>query len=115
MTVELFAGIPVTDRAAALAFYERLFGAPPAFFPNDDEAVWELAEHRYVYIERRPDQAGHAMNTLFLDDLDAFAAAAAERGVEPATRETYDNGVRKLIYRDPDGNEFGVGGGPPTP
>lgn len=27
-------------------------------------------------------------------------------------RETYDNGVRKAIYGDPDGNEIGIGGPP---
>ncbi len=31
----------------------------------------------------------------------------ASRGVEPAQRETYSNGVRKATYRDPDGNEIG--------
>lgn len=29
-----------------------------------------------------------------------------------AERETYSNGVRKLTYRDDDGNEVGFGGGP---
>ena len=32
------------------------------------------------------------------------------RGIEPAGRETYGDGVRKVIYRDPDGNEIGFGG-----
>lgn len=68
MALDLFAGIPVSDYPAALAWYERLLGTPPAFFPNDTEAVWELAEHR--------------------------------------------NGVRKITYHDPDGNEIGLGGGP---
>lgn len=36
----------------------------------------------------------------------------ASRGVEPAERETYSNGVRKVVYRDVDGNEFGLGGAP---
>ena len=27
-------------------------------------------------------------------------------------RKTYDNGVRKITYRDPDGNEIGLGGAP---
>ena len=38
----------------------------------------------------------------------------ADRGVEPALRETYGNGVRKATYRDPDGNEIGFGGAPLT-
>jgi hypothetical protein len=33
-------------------------------------------------------------------------------GIEPAETETYDNGVRKATYRDADGNEIGIGGGP---
>jgi len=112
MAVDLFAGIPVADFAAALAWYERLLGKPPAFLPNDIEAVWELAEHRYVYIELKPSHAGHAFHTVFLDDLDAFVADAARRGLEPAKRETYENGVRKSTYHDPDGNEIGFGGAP---
>jgi catechol 2,3-dioxygenase-like lactoylglutathione lyase family enzyme len=47
MALDLFAGIPVSDLARALAWYEQLLGFPPAFHPNDNEAVWELAEHRY--------------------------------------------------------------------
>jgi catechol 2,3-dioxygenase-like lactoylglutathione lyase family enzyme len=112
MPLDLFAGIPVADYAAALAWYERLLGAPPAFFPNDTEAVWELAEHRYVYIEHQPERAGHAMHTVFVDDFDARLAQIAERGLDPVERETYANGVRKAVYRDSDGNEIGFGGAP---
>jgi catechol 2,3-dioxygenase-like lactoylglutathione lyase family enzyme len=112
MSLALFAGIPVTDLATAQAWYERLLGTPPAFFPNDVEAVWELAENRSVYIELKPEHAGHAMVTAFLDDLDAFVDAAAARGLVPDVRETYDNGVRHTTYRDPDGNEISFGGAP---
>lgn len=109
-SLDLFAGIPVTDYTAALAWYERLLGFPPAFFPNDIEAVWELAEHRYVYIEQRPAHAGHAKLTLFVDGLDTLVEQIAERGLVPAERETYSNGVRKITFRDLDGNEIGFGG-----
>lgn len=112
MTVDLFAGISVRDYNSAAAWYEQLLGAPPSFLPNDTEAVWELAEHRYVFIEVRPEHAGHAMHTIFLSDYDARMSEIAGRGLEPATLETYDNGVRKAIFRDPDGNEIGFGGAP---
>lgn len=112
MTVDLFAGIPVSDYPAALIWYEKLFGAPPAFLPNDTEAVFELAEHRYIYIEDLPGRAGHAMHTVFVDDFDERIAAIGERGLQPANSETYSNGVRKTTYRDADGNEIGFGGGP---
>ena len=38
--------------------------------------------------------------------------AIAERGLEPAVRETYDNGVRHATFYDPDGNEVSYGGAP---
>jgi hypothetical protein len=75
--------------------------------------VWELAEHRYLYIEVLPERAGHALHTVFVDDLDERVKSIGARGIEPDTEETYENGVRKVIYRDPDGNEIGFGGAPP--
>jgi Glyoxalase/Bleomycin resistance protein/Dioxygenase superfamily len=95
-----------------VAGYQQLLGAAPPFVPNDTEAVWELADHRYVYIDVRPEHAGHAMHTLFISDFDARISQIAERGLEPAERETYANGVRKTTFRDPDGNEIGFGGYP---
>ncbi|MGJ5830650.1 VOC family protein [Streptomyces ossamyceticus] len=112
MSVELFAGVLVNDYEAALGWYERLFGSPPTFIPNDTEAVWELAEHRYMYIEHRPGRGGHALHTVFVDDLDARVEGITDRGLKPANRETYANGVRKITYHDPDGNEIGFGGAP---
>jgi catechol 2,3-dioxygenase-like lactoylglutathione lyase family enzyme len=110
--LDLFAGIPVADYAAALSWYQRLLGYSPTFFPNDREAVWELAPHRYVYIVLRPQHAGHTMHTLFVDDLDALVERLADRGLDPVERETYTGGVHKITYRDPDGNEIGLGGAP---
>ena len=113
MTAELFAGdLGERLRPSPSTWYERLLGSEPSFLPNDVEAVWEVGEHRYVYIELRPAHAGHALHTLFVDDLDERVQGIADRGIEPAERETYENGVRKVTYRDPDGNEIGFGGGP---
>ena len=108
--LDLFAGIPVTRYADARKWYERLLGSPPAFLPHGTEAVWELAEHRYVYIVEMPEHAGHARITLFVGNLDALVSGIRERGLESATRESYPNGVQKVSYLDPDGNEIGFGG-----
>ena len=110
MPVELFAGLPVSDLPRALAWYERLLGSGPTFRPNDTEAVWELAENRYLYVDLRPGTAGGGMVTLFVDDLEERVRATEVRGIEPTVRETYGNGVRHVTYRDPDGNEVGFGG-----
>jgi predicted enzyme related to lactoylglutathione lyase len=115
MPLDLFAGIPVSEYERAVAWYERLLGSEPSFLPNDTEAVWELAEHRFLYVDIRPEHAGHAMHTIFVEDFDERLAQIAARGIEPAERETYSNGVRKATYRDPDGNEIGLGGGPAGP
>jgi catechol 2,3-dioxygenase-like lactoylglutathione lyase family enzyme len=110
MDPHLFAGVRVRDYRAARPWYERLFGEP-SFLPHDTEAVWTVAENRSVYVVEHPD-AGHAVLLLFLDDLDAWVAEVASRGLEPTERETYDNGVRKAIYRDRDGNSVEFGGAP---
>jgi catechol 2,3-dioxygenase-like lactoylglutathione lyase family enzyme len=112
VALDLFAGLRVSDFAAARAWYERLLGGEPAFLPHDTEAVWELAEHSFLYVVEDRESPGGGLATLFVDDLDARVAAIAERGLEPAERETYANGVRKAIYRDADGNEVGFGGAP---
>ncbi len=52
------------------------------------------------------------MHMLFIDDLDALVAQIADRDLEPSKRETYSNGVCKITYCDPDGNELGFGGAP---
>lgn len=112
MAVDLFAGICVADYARSLTWYQQLLGEEPSFLPNDTEAVWEVADHRYLYIDVQPEDAGHSRHTIFVDDLDDRVEAISRRGVEPANRETYSNGVRKVTYRDPDGNEIGLGGAP---
>lgn len=109
---DLFAGLPVTDLARAVRWYEALLAGPPAFYPNDTEAVFEVVEHGYLYVEVRPEPAGRGFVTLFVEDLDARLAAITERGLRPESEETYENGVRKVHFRDPDGNEVGLGGGP---
>jgi catechol 2,3-dioxygenase-like lactoylglutathione lyase family enzyme len=111
MSLHLFAGLRVRDFQAARQWYERLLGEP-TFSPHATEAVWTLATDRSVYVVEHPGGAGNSTVTIFLDDLDVHVAAIAARGLEPDERETYSNGVRKVLYRDPDGNELGFGGAP---
>lgn len=112
MTIDLFAAMPVRDYARSVTWYQRLLGAAPSFLPIETEAVWELADHRYVYVKVQPEHAGHATATLFVDDFDARLTRIAERGLQPDARETLGNGVRKATFHDPDGNEIAFGGNP---
>ncbi len=86
--IDLFAGICVSNYEAARRWYERLFGSEPSFVAHETECVWELGEHRFVFIVEDPGRAGHAVITIFVDDLDALVEGIASRGVEPAQRET---------------------------
>ena len=56
----MIAGFSVTDYERAVAWYTRLLGSGPSFLPNSTEAVWEIREHGYVFVEVRPEHAGHA-------------------------------------------------------
>jgi hypothetical protein len=111
MSLHLFAGLRVRDFHAARGWYEQLLGEPTSL-PHPTEAVWTLADDRSVYVVEHTAGAGSSVVTIFLDDVDAYVAAIAARGLEPAERETFSNGVRKVLYRDPDGNELGFGGAP---
>ena len=112
MEADLFAGVAVTDLPRAVIWFDRFLGDAESFEPNDTERVWTVSDHRFLYVALQPEHAGHSLVTLFVDDFDRFVEDVARRDIHPETRETYGNGVRKAIYRDPDGNEIGVGGGP---
>lgn len=110
MALDLFAGVRVSDYAEARPWYEGLLGDEPSFLAHATEAVWELAEHRFLFIEEDAEGAGRAIHTIFVDDLDALVAEIASRGIEPDERVTYPGKARKAIYRDADGNEISFGG-----
>jgi hypothetical protein len=109
VAVGVFAGIPVKDFPSAVRWCERLLGREATFHPNDVEAVWQLAEDRYVYIIEDHQRAGGAVSMIWVDDPVAEVARIAERGLEPVDVEKHDT-VWKYVFHDADGNEIGVGG-----
>jgi predicted lactoylglutathione lyase len=108
--VDLFAGFPVTDYARSLDWYQKVIGRDPSFYSNDREAVWEVGEHCYVYIEVLPHRAGRSLGMVMVDEIDATVAAIRDRGTEPLRIERYEAGMRKVVFADPDGNELSFGG-----
>jgi len=109
VVVGIFAGIPVRDYAVARGWYERLLGAEPTFYPNDVEAVWQLAENLNVYIIEDALRAGGGVNMLWVDDPVGEVERIGARGVEPDDVEKH-GGVWKYVFHDADGNEIGIGG-----
>lgn len=109
VAVGVFAGVPVRDYATALDWYQRLFGREPSFHPHDTEAVWQLAENRYLYVIEDQQRAGGAICMIWVDDPVTEAAGIAERGLAPDDIEKH-GAVWKYVFHDADGNEIGIGG-----
>ena len=59
---------------------------------SDTEAVWQLGERRWLVVEQHAQHAGHAVQTIFVDDLDArwgrSPSAASSRSSGRPTRAT---------------------------
>src|SRR4051794_15300742 len=99
----LFAGIAVADYAAAIAWYERLFGRPPDVVVKEDEAMWQVAEAGWIYVVADGARAGNGLVTVLIDDLDARLGELAQRGVSAGPVETVGGGVRRAAVTDPEG------------
>lgn len=105
----LFAGVPVRRFQEACVWYERLLGRGPDMLPNAIEAAWKIEASAWLYVIADADRAGSALLTVIIDDLDAFSAELAGRGLTPVEIEEEPGNYRKAIYRDPEGNSLGFG------
>jgi catechol 2,3-dioxygenase-like lactoylglutathione lyase family enzyme len=110
---EFFAGVAVADFRAMRAWYERLFGRPPDFFPHDAEAAWRVAEHAWVYavaVERSVAECpGGGLLTILVDDLEDQVARLTERGVPLGPIDVLPGAARKAEISDPEGNKITFG------
>ena len=105
---DLFAAIPVSNYDTSLDWYQRFFGCEPSFFPNDVEAVWQVAEHLMIYIIVLPEHAGHSIQNVMVTDLELVVSQIAARGLRCSKEERPERNTRKVMYYDPDGNEIGL-------
>jgi catechol 2,3-dioxygenase-like lactoylglutathione lyase family enzyme len=104
----VFAGLPVSRLDAAVDWYERLVGRPPDRFPNEDEAVWQLADAVSLYLLADPNRAGNGLMALIVDHLDSELDAMQERGIAIGPIEAREGVYRKSVITDPDGNQVQV-------
>ena len=102
----VFAALPVRHRDEALAWYVRLFGRAADFLPNDDEAVWRVAETGSVYLIADADRAGGGEAALVVDDLEALRAELKGRSIETGEVQLIPGAGRKSLLIDPDGNRI---------
>jgi catechol 2,3-dioxygenase-like lactoylglutathione lyase family enzyme len=98
-----FAGLPVTDFAAAYEWYARLFGRPADMFPTDREAVWQLTPSSSVYVVGDPERAGDGLLTIAADDLHVYAHRLRASGFT-LTERSGGGAPPRLTIKDADGN-----------
>jgi hypothetical protein len=102
----LFAGIPVADRDAAVAWYEAALGREPDLIPNDNEAAWQLTDSAWIYLIGDPERAGTALNTILVADLTALVAGFEGVGLTASPIDTSIPGMLTSVLTDPDGNRI---------
>jgi catechol 2,3-dioxygenase-like lactoylglutathione lyase family enzyme len=94
-------GIPTADFESALAWYERFLGRTPDRFPNDHEAVWQLADTGLIYLVVDARRAGNALVTLSVSDLDGWLDEVSTRGINVGEIDTMSGIVRKTAIAQP--------------
>jgi catechol 2,3-dioxygenase-like lactoylglutathione lyase family enzyme len=99
----LYAGVPVSDLEAGIAWYTRFFGRP-ADTRVGDEVLWEINDRATLFIEPNAAQAGAGRITFAVAGLDALLERLAAQRIDHEPVETYSNGVRHVKIPDPDGN-----------
>jgi predicted enzyme related to lactoylglutathione lyase len=102
----LFAACAVADLAAALPFYEALFGRVADLEPHDGERCWRLSGSCWVVVVVDAERAGGGCSTALVEDLDAWLAEWSSRGISVDSLESVGGG-RKAVVIDPDGNSLG--------
>lgn len=100
----VLAAVAVKERDAALPFYGRLFGRPADVLPMPVDAEWNTGGTT-LQVVQDPERAGGSLLTLAVDDLRAYVAALADRGVPVG--EIEDGGtVLYTRFDDPEGNRI---------
>ena len=102
----LFAGVAVSDFAAARRWYQTLFGRPPDMLPKQGEAVWHVTTFGSVYVTADPARAGSALITIAVSNLGEHTTALAARGLSLDEQQADSSAPRQLTITDDDGNSI---------
>jgi catechol 2,3-dioxygenase-like lactoylglutathione lyase family enzyme len=100
-----FAGLAVSDYAAAYEWYVRLFGREADMYPHDNEAVWRLTTSSSVYVLGDAERAGNGLLTLATNDLAGFANRLHADGLA-FTQDAAGDAPEGLTVSDVDGNRI---------
>lgn len=109
--LQVFAGLPVRDLAAALDWYKALLGRP-ADEVVGTEAMWQVAESTWLFVAPDRERAGGGLVTLGVESLEPYLSRWRISGLQHEPVETYGNGVRHVTIIDPDGNSVSLAEAP---
>lgn len=99
--------LPVTNHAAAVAWYRKWIGRGPDVEPMEGIAEWQLTENAWIQISLDPEPAGQTTVVVGVKDIGVQRAACAAAGVPVG--EVSDYGFIKTAEAvDPAGNKVRV-------
>lgn len=105
MTItDVLAVLPSANFKAAAAWYERLVGRPADRRPMDGLVEWQLCPGGAIQLTESAEHAGSAQVTVGVDDVEAYAAELAERGLSLQVTDTASGQFRIGTIKDLDGN-----------
>jgi predicted enzyme related to lactoylglutathione lyase len=104
----LFAAVPVAEFAAAVGWYEQLFGRSADVVAHDREVMWRVAEGGWLYVVEDAERAGRGLVTISVPSLDAAVQDAAARGLDVGTTNAVGDAGRKAVLTDPAGNSVAL-------
>lgn len=99
----IFANVSCSDLARSSAWYEKLFGKPPARRPMPGLAEWQLTESAEMQLFEAKEHAGHSTLTLGVLPIDPERERLEAAGLQPGPVERADD-FFIVRLRDPDGN-----------
>jgi len=105
----VLAEVLVTDHAAAVQWYAKLFGRQPDRRPMDGLAEWQLNVAGGLQVFERAEGAGSSVATLVVDTVAPVVDHLDGIGVETDVR-TVSSGSAVASVRDPDGNTLTFAG-----
>jgi predicted enzyme related to lactoylglutathione lyase len=97
--------LPVSDHAAAVAWYKQWIGRAPDVEPMEGVAEWQIAENAWIQVAHNPEFAGKTSIVIGVDDIDDHVASLANGGVACGEIQDYDF-IKLTEIVDPEGNKI---------
>ncbi|HEY6527725.1 MAG TPA: VOC family protein [Cellvibrionaceae bacterium] len=101
------ASLAVSDIAAAISWYSRLFDRAADTQPMPNLAEWKFPNGGWLQIYQGIERAGKGSVTLSVDNLEQHISALQKLGVDTHDYATNVH-VKTLMIKDPDGNSIAL-------